>query len=139
MKQRAVSPILATLLLMGVTVSAIGLLSSTVGQNMEKVQKDLTIETLDMSLSILETNGKAYLIFDIKNTGSMLVENAKIWFIDDLDATIEFNQPDLYPGVHWSHQEAIDATLSNKQYNISIEATGVDGSEFADIVVVIAS
>ena len=139
MKRRGTSNLLAALLLFAIVAAAVTVMTSTINDRMKTGQQEISVEKIDMQLTMIDPGDKAYLIFDIKNTGNIPVSNATMWFEDDAGSMIKFEQLDLFPGVHWENRGVIDATLSAMQYNVSIEAVGIDGSEFATIVVVHAT
>jgi len=138
-KRRGISPLIATIILIAITVAG-GLLVysaffSTAGVLSAKGQ--VAVENVKL---VKETDGKVYFAITIKNTGNKPVSGLNVTLDGEATATVTLPGTALQPGqsVSCSPSLSNDYTIGDL-YNVIVSAKFSDNSTFVDTFTVMCT
>lgn len=131
-KKRAISPAIASIVLIGVAITG----SITAGSAMFKQNETASISTkadlIDATLVNMNVANKAYFAATIKNSGTTSLNFVSIGFLDDNGNSQSIvNNANLNPGQQWgSYTTASVSVTPGKKYVLFIDATTKSGSHY---------
>lgn len=131
-KKRAISPAIASLVLIGVAIAG----SITAGSAMFKQNETASISTkadlIDATLVNMNVANKAYFAATIKNSGTTSLNFVSVGFLDDSGNSQSMtNNANLNPGQQWGGYFAADVAVTpGKKYVLFVDATTKSGSHY---------
>ena len=132
-RRRAISPAIATLLLMGVAVAGGMAVWQLMSMQVQVIATAAKLDVVEASLVRLQPDGKAFFSVTLKNSGTVPLEGLRVGFWDDSGTYAGMaHDPELQPGLQWGDGAVVDAAVTpNRGYAVSISATAPDGSQFS--------
>lgn len=129
--RRAISPIIATILLVGISVAGIAVILPLMTSSTDTLNQSTACYLLNVKLYDITTTSQAYFIVNLENLGSTDVTDAQITFFDDLDAEYGFyeNSLELYPESSLMRNQTFAASITtDNTYLVNATITANDGS-----------
>jgi flagellin-like protein len=130
-RSRAISPLIATIILIAITVVG-GLLVYSIftsTSNTMSAKALVSVETVDL---VKDTGGNANFSIVIKNTGNKPINTLKVQLASESEATVTLPGGKLQPGqsVAYSAPSLSGSYTVGNSYIVVIKATFEDGSTF---------
>lgn len=122
------------MLLMAVAIAGGIAVWQSMNSQAQTISKTSKLDIVDVSLSKLQVDGKAFFSVTLKNSGTINFDTIEVGFWDDTNKYISFvkNSANLLPGEQWSQNDVFDASITpNQQYTVKIAGTASDGSTFS--------
>ncbi len=132
-RRRAVSPVMATLLLIAVAIAGALIAWQQMREQVLIAGKNTKYEVVDVSLAKLQAGNQAYFAITIKNTGTTAMTYTEAGFFDDNNTYHSFtdSSTQVKPGDQWSRDGTFDAQIAvNKKYAAKIVGRTSEGSTF---------
>ncbi|MBI5146738.1 MAG: hypothetical protein HZA84_05910 [Thaumarchaeota archaeon] len=132
MKKRAISPAIASIVLIGVAITG----SVAAGSTMLKQNEIATVSTkadlIDATLVNMNVANKAYFAATVKNSGTTSLNFVSVGFLDDDGNSQSLsNNENLNPGQQWGSYLVTDISVTpGKKYVLHVDATTKSGSRF---------
>ena len=132
MKRCAISPAIASILLIGIAITgSVGAGSAMFKQN--EIASVLTkVDLIDATLVNMNVANKAYFATTVKNSGTTSLNFVSVGFLDDdgNSQTLSSNA-DLNPGQQWGRYLVTDVSvMPGKKYVLHVDATTKSGSQY---------
>jgi hypothetical protein len=131
-KRRAISPAIASIILIGVAITG----SIVAGSAMLKQNEIASISTkadlIDATLVNMNVANKAYFAATMKNAGTTSLNFTSIGFLDDNgNSQTMTNNANLNPGQQWGSYLTTSVSVTpGKKYVLYIDATTQSGSHY---------
>jgi len=132
-KMRGISPLLATVILIAITISAGLAIYTLFFTTFSAMSATLDIQII--SVDIVEASGTTLVSATIKNTGNKPIQECKVTIYGDT-GTAELTINNIDPGQVGSDSKAGNelpadfSVTAGKSYPVKIEVTAPDGSTF---------
>jgi len=133
MKRRAVSPVMATLLLIAVAIAGALIAWQQMREQALTAGKSTKYEVVEVSLTKLQTGNQAYFAVTLKNTGTTAMTYTEAGFFDNNNTYHSFtdSSTEVKPGQQWSRDGTFGAQISvNQKYTVKIVGRTSEGSTF---------
>lgn len=133
-KRKAISPAIVTLLLMAVAIAGGIAVWQSMNSQAQTISKISKLDIVDISLSKLQVEGKAFFSVTLKNSGTVDFDTIEAGFWDDTNKYVSFvkNSANLLPGEQWAENNVFDVNITpNQKYTLKVAGTASDGSTFS--------
>lgn len=100
-------------------------------QTISKISK---LDIVDISLSKLQVDSKAFFSVTLKNSGTVDFDAIEAGFWDNDNKYVSFvkNSANLLPGEQWAESDVFDVNITpNQKYTVKVIGTTSDGSSFS--------
>jgi hypothetical protein len=130
--RRAVSPAIATIILIGVSVTGSIAAGSAMFKQNETASILTKVDLIDAALVNMNVANKAYFAATVKNAGTTSLNFVSIGFLDDNgNSQNMINDANLNPGQQWGSYLTTEGSVTpDKKYVLHIYATTNSGSQY---------